>query len=93
MPTIDRVAGYRIFFYSKENDEPPHVHVEHERGTAKFWLAPVSLARARGLPGHLLHDVGGIIRSRAGHYLERWNAHFGPGPSPRDEGEGDADGD
>jgi hypothetical protein len=93
MPTIDRVAGFRIFFYSRENDEPPHVHVEHERGTAKLWLTPVRLARTRGLPEHLVNDVSGIIRSRAGLYLERWNAHFGPRASPSDEGESDEDGD
>ena len=89
MPTIDRVAGYRIFFYSKENDEPPHVHVEHERGTAKFWLAPVSLARARGLPEHVVNDVSAIIRSRACLYLERWNAHFPPRDPESDEGQSD----
>ena len=93
MPTIDRVAGFRVFFYSKEDGEPPHVHVEHEKGTAKVWLAPVALAWSRRLPEHLLHDVSRIIRSRAGLYLERWNAHFGPRNPASDEGEGDPDGD
>ena len=91
MPTIDRVAGFRIFFYSRENGEAPHVHVEHERGAAKFWLQPVSLARSRAMPEHLVEDVSRIIRARAGLYLERWHAHFGPRDPESDEGEGDAE--
>jgi hypothetical protein len=91
MPTIDRVAGFRIFFYSRENDEPPHVHVEHERGAAKFWLQPVSLARSRGMPEHLVEDVSRIIRSRTGLYLERWHAHFDRRDSESDEGEDDSE--
>jgi Domain of unknown function (DUF4160) len=31
MPTILRINGYRFFFYSNENDEPAHVHVEKGR--------------------------------------------------------------
>lgn len=37
MPTILRDGPYRLFFYSNEGEEPPHVHVERDRGrvTAK----------------------------------------------------------
>src|SRR5690606_5154622 len=28
MPTVLRSGSYRFFFYSLENDEPPHIHVE-----------------------------------------------------------------
>ena len=30
MPTILRSGPYRIYFYSHEPNEPPHVHVDHE---------------------------------------------------------------
>ncbi len=40
MPTVLRDAGYRFYFYSRENDEPPHIHVEHGDKLAKFWLDP-----------------------------------------------------
>jgi hypothetical protein len=48
MPTILRSGALRFFFYSLENAEPPHVHVESRDATAKYWLEPVELARSRG---------------------------------------------
>jgi len=44
MPTVLRIGPYRFHFYSRENDEPPHIHVSRDNCEAKFWLAPVSLA-------------------------------------------------
>ena len=34
MPTILRIKGYRIGFFSADGDEPPHVHVD--KGNGKF---------------------------------------------------------
>ena len=48
MPTILTVGPYRFFFYSADGGEPPHVHVERERSSAKFWIHPVVLARSYG---------------------------------------------
>jgi hypothetical protein len=47
MPTILRSGALRFFFYSPENSEPPHIHVETGDATAKYWLEPVELAVAR----------------------------------------------
>ena len=44
MPTIVRIGPYRFFFYSNENGEPVHIHIQRERMLAKFWLNPVMLA-------------------------------------------------
>ncbi len=49
MPTVMTVSGFRFFFYSMEGSEPPHIHVERDQSTAKFWLDPVQLARALSL--------------------------------------------
>jgi hypothetical protein len=38
------VGGYRFFFYSLENREPPHIHVAQAGRYAKHWLEPVALA-------------------------------------------------
>jgi hypothetical protein len=57
MPTILRLDGYRFFFFSNENNEPPHIHVEFGDKLAKYWLslwnshhpngsAPMSWARS-----------------------------------------------
>jgi hypothetical protein len=48
VPTILRSGPYRLYFYSNEGDEPPHVHVDHDRQTARFWLEPVRLGRNLG---------------------------------------------
>jgi hypothetical protein len=40
MPTILRSGALRFFFYSLENSEPPHIHVESGDATAKYWLEP-----------------------------------------------------
>ncbi|MFA5874126.1 MAG: DUF4160 domain-containing protein, partial [Anaerolineales bacterium] len=41
MPAVLRVGPYRFFFYSGDRDESPHIHIEREGNTAKFWLKPV----------------------------------------------------
>ena len=48
MPTVLRTGPYRFYFYSHEPNEPPHVHVDRDDLSAKFWLEPVSLARNLG---------------------------------------------
>ena len=44
MPTVLRIQGYRVGFFSADWDEPPHVHVTKGGNTGKFWLKPVQLA-------------------------------------------------
>ena len=51
MPTVLRIKGFRFFFYSNENDEPPHIHVENAENTAKIWLLPVEMANSYGFSG------------------------------------------
>ena len=48
VPALLRVRGYRFYFYSLEDREPPHIHVAHAGRYATFWLEPVSLASNRG---------------------------------------------
>jgi len=44
MPTVLREGPYRFYFYSHEAGEPPHVHVDRDAESAKFWLSRVELA-------------------------------------------------
>ena len=48
MPTILRLHGHRIGFYSAVPDEPAHVHIVEAGHEAKFWLDPLRLARNKG---------------------------------------------
>ncbi|MBS1979202.1 MAG: DUF4160 domain-containing protein [Bacteroidetes bacterium] len=36
MPTVLEINGYKFKFFSKENDEPAHVHVIKGDGNAKY---------------------------------------------------------
>ena len=77
MPTIEYRGPYRIFFYSHDLREPPHVHIQRDRSIAKFWLQPVALASSHGFAGHELNELHGIVRENAARYLEKWHEHLG----------------
>ena len=76
MPTVLRHGSYRFFFYSQENSEPPHIHVERGSATAKYWLNPVELARSQGFRVHELTPLRATIIERRHQFLEAWSAHF-----------------
>ena len=77
MPTVLRVGRYRFFFFSNENNEPPHIHVKAESDQAKFWLDFIRLATNHGFKGHELNEIEKIIQEHKSELLEAWNEHFG----------------
>ena len=79
MPTILRRGPYRIYFYSHEPNEPPHVHVDRDNVSAKFWLNFVSLAYNRGFGARELRQVEGIVAENQHLLLEAWNEYFSGG--------------
>jgi hypothetical protein len=50
MPTVLRSGPYRFYFYNHEPNDPPHVHVDRDDLSAKFWLPPVELNRFSNRP-------------------------------------------
>ncbi len=58
--------------------EPPHVHVDRENLSAKFWLAPVGLARNMGFAAHELYRIESLVERHREDLLEAWNGYFGP---------------
>ena len=77
MPTIDRFGSYRIYFYSNEGEEAPHVHVQRERMVAKFWLGPIVQARSSLFAAHELRKIERIVKRNQTNYMEAWNDFFG----------------
>jgi hypothetical protein len=61
MPTVMRIGPYRFHFYSREGNEPPHIHVERDDCEAKFWLQPVSLASNHGFSAAELNRVAELV--------------------------------
>ena len=79
MPTILRIDGFRVYFYSHEPGEPPHVHVDRGGATAKVWLDPVALASNSGFSARELGDVLRLARFRREDFLEAWHGFFNAG--------------
>jgi hypothetical protein len=76
MPTVLKIGAYRFFFYANENNEPLHIHIQHERALAKFWLKPVSYARSTGFSAHELSKLNKLVEENQQSLLEAWNEFF-----------------
>ncbi|MEW6338821.1 MAG: DUF4160 domain-containing protein [Acidobacteriota bacterium] len=72
-PTVRSIGPYRFFFFAGDLGEPPHVHVERDRATAKFWLEPVSLAGSRRFAAHELRRLEELVCVNATAFLEAWH--------------------
>ncbi len=72
-----RIGPYRLYFYSHESSEPPHIHVERDNYGAKFWLSPVSLVRNYGFSPSELIKLQKIVESNEKILLEAWHEFFG----------------
>ena len=77
MPNVMRVGPYRFHFWSRENNEPPHIHVTRDRREAKFWIDPlVELDRNRGFKSHEINRIRRLVEQRREFMLEAWHDHF-----------------
>jgi hypothetical protein len=77
MPTALRSAPYRFYFYSHEPNEPPHVHVDRDDWSAKFWLQPVGLTRNFGFSAKELRLLQKRVTQHQAAFLEVWYGHLG----------------
>jgi len=76
MPTVLRIGPYRFFFYSNENGEPPHIHIQRDRMLAKFWLSPVMLAGSTRFSAKELRKLESLVTENRETFLEVWNEYF-----------------
>lgn len=76
MPTILGTAGYHFYFYIRENDEPPHIHVEWGNKLAKYWLDPVELASSRRFRAHELGPVRQLVQEHREEFPRAWHEHL-----------------
>lgn len=79
MPTVLLSGPYRFYFYSHEPNEPPHIHIDRDELSAKFWIIPVSLSRNFGFSSRELNKVESLVKENQGVFLEAWYGFFGPG--------------
>jgi len=76
MPTVLRLGAHRFFFFSREDHEPPHIHVETGENAAKFWLSPVTLDWAVGYNSKELTRLRRLVEQHADFFLEKWYDHL-----------------
>jgi hypothetical protein len=77
LPTVLWSGPYRFFFYSADREEPPHVHVERDEATAKFWLEPVRLESSRGFSRVEIGRLEKLVEENATALLRSWHEYFG----------------
>jgi Domain of unknown function (DUF4160) len=65
-----------MYFYSHEPNEPPHVHVDRDDQSAKFWLAPIALAVNLGFSPAELRRLGRLVAEHQDLLLEKWHERF-----------------
>ena len=76
-PTIFREAGYRFFFFSREESRI-HVHVVSENAEAKFWLEPeIELANNYRYSRKQLKEIELLIKVHYNELISAWQQHFG----------------
>ena len=84
MPQFIRTAGYKIYFWSNEKDEPIHFHATKgnpDKDDTKFWVLPngaIKLAHNKGrIPEK---DLSKIMTAMQFYYLDFitfWKQYFG----------------
>ncbi|MEM8720840.1 MAG: DUF4160 domain-containing protein [Cyanobacteria bacterium P01_G01_bin.39] len=67
---------HRFYFYSHEPNEPPHIHIDRDNLSAKFWLEPVTLARNIGFRGKELRKLESLVQVNQTKLVEAWNGYF-----------------
>jgi hypothetical protein len=76
MPTVLRTQGFRLYFYSHEPNEPPHIHVDKAGASAKLWLDPVIVARNIGFAPHELAEIVRLVQRSRSLLSEAWHDFF-----------------
>lgn len=76
MPTVLRCGPYRLFFYSGDREEPPHVHVERDANRAKFWLDPVRIHDSGGFARAEINRIRALVLEHESPLLEAWHEFF-----------------
>lgn len=77
MPTVLREGPYRVYFFSHDLVEPPHVHIDRDNLSAKFWLEPVILAANFGFSPRELRRIQVLIAENRAKLLEAWHGRTG----------------
>jgi hypothetical protein len=76
MPTVHREKGFRFFFFTREGNEPIHIHIAKAQKYAKFWLNPIALSKNYGFISKELKEIKNIITENQDIIKEKWDECF-----------------
>lgn len=79
MPTILRLGAYRFFFYSREGNEPPHIHIESGDAECKYWLLPgeqALMASNHGMNVRQLRETKELVIEHHDIFTRRYHDFF-----------------
>jgi hypothetical protein len=76
MPTVCIIGPYRFYFYSHEPNEPPHIHVDRDGFSAKFWLRKISLAKNSGFRQKEINALQQLVIENQKQFLDKWHEYF-----------------
>ncbi len=83
MPSLFTVSGYKVFFWSNENDEPLHVHIAKGRPSAnatKIWLTRnggyVLASNGSDIPPKELQELMEFVAAQFFMICAKWKEHF-----------------
>lgn len=75
-PTVFKEAGYRFFFFSRE-ELRMHVHIVSGDGEAKFWLEPkIELANTYQYSKKQLNNIETLVEKHYDELVSAWRQHF-----------------
>lgn len=78
MPTVLQIKGYRFYFFSNENNEPMHIHIEKAGANGKVWIEPeIKTAYFYGFKAGQIKDISEIIEEQLETIKTSWNDYFG----------------
>jgi hypothetical protein len=77
LPTVLRIGSYRFYFYSHEPNEPPHIHIDRDGCSTKFWLRKVALADNLGFGKKELNELNKMVSQHQQYLLDQWHGYFG----------------
>lgn len=76
-PTIIYIRGWRLFFYSNEQDEPMHIHAKKGETECKYWIYPdifeIEEVFSFNLTPALKREVRQIIFNNFNEIVEAWS--------------------
>lgn len=80
MPTVLFIAGWRIFFYANEKNEPIHVHAEKAEMEIKLWIDvenfELTEAFAYNFSPQAKREIKKIIYEHFDYIVSEWNKFF-----------------